>query len=328
MDGPASQSYANVKVLVTGATGFIGRWVTRALVAEGASVAVVAREPGRCDPDILPRIHVLQANLANPGELASAVSHFRPSIVFNLAGYGVARTERDEITSRHVNMHVVSEAIEAIQEEIGDEWRGPRLVQAGSALEYGSIQEPLDENAQPLPTTTYGQTKLAATTILQHARDEVSFPSVSARLFTVFGPGERSGRLFPTLVAAASTSRRIPLSIGTQSRDWVYVEDAAAALLRLGLVHSERILSGLHPFDAPAINVASGNLTSVREFVLAAAKALGIATSRLGFGDVPQLPEEMFHGPVPVARLQAALGWLPPADPAPGLARGAAVAAQ
>jgi nucleoside-diphosphate-sugar epimerase len=315
-------------VLVTGASGFIGRWVVRALIAEGATIAVVGRHPACLEPDVLARARAFPADLEHPGELASIIDQWRPSIAFNLAGYGIDRTERDEVVARHVNMHIVGEAIEALEDRIQDAWPGARFVQAGSALEYGSIQEPLDENAQPLPSTTYGQTKLAATTILQHARDEDRFPSVTARLFTVFGPGEHAGRLFPTLVGARATNERIPLSIGTQSRDFVYVEDAATALLKLGLVPAERLTGGMHPFDAPAINVASGNLTSVREFALAAAKILGIPESRLGFGDLPQLPEEMFHGPVPVARLQAALGWLPPADPASGLQRAAALATQ
>jgi UDP-glucose 4-epimerase len=321
-------SYRDVRVLVTGATGFIGSWVARKLLAAGASVAIVARAKKKVHPELAAKAKVFQHDLTNAGGFAAAVTNARPSIVFNLAGYGVARTERDDVTAHRVNMLAVGEAIEAIAMISGDSWEGARLVQAGSALEYGAIEEPLDENAQALPTTTYGQTKLAATTILCHARDEVRFPSVTARLFTVFGPGEREGRLFPTLQAAAKTDGRVPLSDGTQARDFIYVEDAATALLGLGLVSRDRLVGGMHPFDSPAINVASGNLTSVREFALAAAKQLGIDPSRLGFGDLPKLPEEMFHGPVPVARLQAALGWLPPADPADGLARAARAGAQ
>jgi UDP-glucose 4-epimerase len=313
---------------VTGATGFIGRRVARRLVDEGAKVAIVVRAKKRLDPHLAAQARVLNHDLTHAGGFASAIAESRPSIVFNLAAYGVSKTEKDDVTAHRVNMLAVGEAIEGIAMITGDAWAGARLVQAGTALEYGSIEEPLDENAQPLPTTTYGQTKLAATTIIQYARDEVRFPSVTARLFTVFGPGEREGRLFPTLLAAARGTGRIPLSDGTQSRDWTYVEDAATALLRLGLVPRDHLVSGLYPFDAPAINLASGNLTSVREFVLAAAKELGIDPGRLGFGDLPQLPTEMGHGPVPVCRLQAALGWLPPADPADGLARAAADAAK
>ena len=317
-------SYRDVPVLVTGATGFIGRRVALALADAGAKVAIVVRNRARLDSALAGRARVIEADLTHSGTMATAVAMVHPSITFNLAGYGVAKNERDDVTAHRVNMLAVGELIEALSGVSADEWDGARLVQAGSGFEYGAIDEPLDENAQALPTTTYGQTKLAATTLIHHARAEGGLPSVTARLFTIFGPGEREGRLFPTLADAAPAKDRIPLTPGTQSRDWVYVDDAAKAMLALGLVRREKLLSELHPFDAPSINLASGNLTSVRDFAIEAAKALGITESRLGFGDLPQPPEKICHPAVPVGRLKAALGWLPPVDPASGLARAAA----
>jgi nucleoside-diphosphate-sugar epimerase len=314
-------SYQGVRVLVTGGTGFIGRRVVAQLVAAGADVAVLARNPRKIDPATAGKIRVLEHDLTNPGELASAIAAWRPSITFNVAGYGVGRGERDDVTAHHVNMLAITEAVEAISALIDDSWGGARLVQTGSGFEYGAIEQSLDEKAQPLPTTTYGQTKLAATTILSYARDEAGFAGVTARLFTAFGPGEKPPRLFPTLLEARNGTGRIPLSIGTQARDWVYVDDAALGLLKLGLVPKARLTSGVHPFDTSSINLASGRLTTVREFALAAAKVLGIDPSRLGFGDIPLLSEDTKHGQVPVARLQAAVGWLPPPGPQSGLER-------
>ena len=125
----------------------------------------------------------------------------------------------------------------------------------------------------------------------------------------------------PTLIAAAETRARIPLSAGAQARDWVYVEDVARALLELAALDAAPILAARSPFDAPCLNLASGRLTSVREFVLRFAREFELDSTRLGFGDLPELAEEMHHPPVPVGRLGAALGWTPPNEPALGLAR-------
>jgi nucleoside-diphosphate-sugar epimerase len=152
----------------------------------------------------------------------------------------------------------------------------------------------------------------------------VQVPSVVARAFTVFGLGERPGRLVPTLLAARAARERVPLSSGQQRRDFVYVEDAARALVELAEQDGATLRSGRYPFDAPCLNLASGALTPVREFVLAFAEVFGIARERLGFGDLPPLLAEMHHPPVPNDRLRDALGWSPAPDPRAGLARMAA----
>jgi nucleoside-diphosphate-sugar epimerase len=117
----------------------------------------------------------------------------------------------------------------------------------------------------------------------------------------------------PTLVAAAAGDASvIPLTAGTQPRDFVYVEDAADAMLRLGV-------SAVGAGDI--VNVATGILRPVREFVECAADALGIARTRLQFGVIPERPGEMRHEPVRVTRLHALTGWLPTVAPAEGIRR-------
>ncbi|MGQ0734664.1 MAG: NAD-dependent epimerase/dehydratase family protein [Acidobacteriota bacterium] len=302
------------RAIVTGASGFIGRWVASALAARGALVFGVVRDRSR-------RLGVLGddwaevivRDLAVPDSAAATIRDVRPDIVFNLVGYGVAKHERDHEVRLRTNVGVVTEILEALQ-TVSSEFHGPRLVQAGSALEYGRTDGVLDEMAVARPFEEYGRTKLTATLAVDDARRSRGLPGVTARLFTVFGPGERPGRLFPTLVDSAQSRGRIPLSMGTQRRDWTYVEDAAEGLLRLASLPAERVLSCEWPFDAPSINLASGRLTSVADYARLVAMEFGVATDRLGFGDLEQAADEMQHEPVPVRRLLAATQWCPPDD--------------
>jgi nucleoside-diphosphate-sugar epimerase len=288
---------------VLGASGFVGRWVVRALVARGAEVVAQVRHPARLPAAFARGAEVRAYDLAPRGAARELVARVHPGVVLNLAGYGVAKDERDEAGYRRINAELSHELVRAL--EARNEGPGLALVQLGSALEYGRSAD-LDERAEAQPYEPYGRTKLAGTQRLASARGRV--PSVVARAFTVFGPGERTGRLVPTLLAARATSGRIPLSDGAQRRDFVYVEDVARAL------DPATVRGGRYPFDAPCLNLASGALTPVRDFVLALADELGIARERLGFGDLPPLPEEMHHPPVPVERLRAALGWSPSPD--------------
>ena len=309
-------SIAGHRALVLGASGFIGRWVVRELAGRGAHVLAHARGAERPGPG---QRELFTADLTAPGTVGALVERARPDVVFNLAGYGVAKDETDEALLARLDVECVRELAAALRDTRSD-WAGQRLVHPGSALELGPRPSDLDERAPCRPDTSYGRAKLAATELLAEERAR-GLASLTARAFTVFGPGERDGRLVPTLLAARKTDGPIPLSAGTQARDWIYVEDVGRALVDLAELPAARTLALRYPFDAQTLNLASGALTPVREFVQALAAEFSIARERLAFGELGGLPQEMFHPPVPVERLRQALGWTPARDPALGLAR-------
>jgi nucleoside-diphosphate-sugar epimerase len=104
----------------------------------------------------------------------------------------------------------------------------------------------------------------------------------------------------------------VPLSDGQQRRDFTYVDDVADGLLRLGLCR---------PVAGTTLNLATGKLHSVRDFVQIAARVLRIPDRQLEFGALPPRPEEMAHEAVAVDRLRAALGWVPDTTIEEGVAR-------
>ena len=133
---------------------------------------------------------------------------------------------------------------------------------------------------------------------------------LTARLFTVYGPGEHPGRLLPSLLDAARDGKDLDLSSGKQERDFTYVEDAAEGLLRLGLASAA---------PGEVINLATGKLHSVRHFATEAARLLNIRTDRLHFGAMPDRTDEMHHKPVNNRRLMTLTEWIPDTDIASGI---------
>lgn len=312
-------SYRGVRVLVLGATGFIGRWVARKLVQQEARVYLTVRDAARVQ-EVFRRYaiqaEILPLDLDDRSAISGAVEKARPSITFNLAGYGVDPLETDREAAYRINARLVAAAAEAVSQQKDLQWPGQHLIQAGSTAEYGAIGGNLSEDSHPQPTTLYGQSKLAGTQALERCSQNLGINALTARLFAVYGPGERLGRLLPQLLRTAQTGETLELTTGEQLRDFTYVEDVAEGLLRLGLAEAD---------PGTVVNLATGKLTSVRRFVETAAGVLNIPSQCLQFGAIPRPQREkdwdMEPVPVSVQRLQQLTGWLPATDVPEGIAR-------
>jgi UDP-glucose 4-epimerase len=309
-----ADTYRGVPALVLGGSGFIGAWTARALAGRGAAVTVAARDPARAAAVLgaaCRDVAVVPADLTHPESIDALIDAARPAIVFNLAGYGVDASERDPRVMAALNTGVV-EALCSRMARVSDEgWHGLRLVQAGSALEYGPAKGTLREDMPVNPTTEYGRTKLQATRAVALGAAS-GLRGVVARLFTVYGPGEHPHRLLPALMRTARAGARLALTSGRQPRDFTYVEDVADGLLRLGASHAA---------PGTIVNLATARLTTVREFVETAVGVIGIDPSLLDFGVLPEREEETWHDEADVSRLRELTSWTPPTSLADGIRR-------
>jgi nucleoside-diphosphate-sugar epimerase len=313
--------YRDVRVLVTGASGFIGRWVWRLLADARADVWVAGRNVAaleRVADEQAIAGQFLEADLAIPGTCASLHARVRPSITFHLAGYGISRGEHDPAMAHRINAELPEEmALAALGVAIDDGWGAVRLVNVGSVFEYGSVQGPVTEDRLAAPATLLGRSKLEGTRRLERRAATEGFPAVTARVCAAYGPGERPHRLLPSLLRAARTGESLPLTAGEQERDFVFVRDVAEALLRLGR---------LGPAPQGVVNLGTGMTCSVRAFVEAAIEVLGLDPGQIRFGALPYREDEVWQGRVEVSRLQLLLEWLPPTSVPAGIRRTRALA--
>jgi nucleoside-diphosphate-sugar epimerase len=301
-------SYRGIRAAVLGASGFIGRWVARTLSSRGAKLYLLVRDESAAEKVFSQygiRGSVSELDLADGAEVKRVLKKIRPSITFNLAGYGVDPSERDEQTSYQINAHLVETAGKAVVEIRDSNWPGQSMVHVGTALEYGIISGDLNEESSPHPTTVYGKSKLAGTKAFAALCRNHQMKGLTARLFTVYGPGEHPGRLLPSLLHTARNGIPLDLTSGNQKRDFTYVEDISEGLLRLGLVKT---------LPEPIVNLATGRLTSVRSFAQIAAKILRIPSDSLKFGILPNRDSEMEHSEVRIDRMLQLTGWIPPTD--------------
>ena len=310
----ALEPYRGKAVLVLGATGFVGRWVCRLLSRCGADLTMAARDPEALAS--VARAYRLQGrsvtvDIADPDAVPELIRQCRPVVTFNLAGYGVDPSERRPDLMSRLNVDLPVELAQCVaRERTPDGWRGLALVQAGSAFEYGVLQGFITEESEPQPNTPYGEAKLEATRRIRDVGETEGLPVATARLTTVYGPGEHPHRLLPSLLRTAETGDSLELTSGEQERDFTYVEDAALGLLRLGTVSA---------VPGAVVNLCTGRRMPVKDFVMTAAAALGLREDQIRLGALTYRTDEVWQGPLSTDRLEGLLGWKPATTPAAGV---------
>jgi nucleoside-diphosphate-sugar epimerase len=276
------------RVLVTGASGFIGRACVGPLVARGFEVHAVSARPPR-DPD--PRAAWHRHDLLAAGEAERLVDAVRPTHLLHMAWYAVPG--KYWTAPENTDWAAASTALAQAFARAG----GRRFVGAGTCAEYAPSDRPCDERTTPLaPTTLYGASKQAVrAAVAALATDR--FSSAWGRIFFLYGPHEDPSRLVPSVINALLDGREARCTAGTQVRDFMHVDDVGDAFA--ALVASE--VEG-------AVNIASGRPVRVADVVASIARQMnGERLVRFGARPIPE--GELPSIAAATARLREEVGW-------------------
>lgn len=204
-------------VLVTGATGFIGKHLCRQLVLLGANVHGVARSVGEMDF----ACQQWSVDLGDLDAVKNIMSEIKPQVVYHLAGLVTARQECDLVLPMlEANLLGTVNLLLAL-DGVGCE----RIVVAGSSEEKGTGPEG--------PGSPYAAAKLAATQYALMFQRVYSMPVTVAQFFMGYGPGQGVGKLIPYIIDNLLLGKVPEISSGTRVCDFVYVFDLVRGLLKM-----------------------------------------------------------------------------------------------
>jgi UDP-glucose 4-epimerase len=292
------------RVLITGASGFIGRHVVEMGQAAGVDIHTLSRHS--IDK---PGITSWTGNLTDDNRIAEIITNLRPDGILHLAAGGVAYgtgKAPDLLRVNTVGLAVLLETVTSLQLQ-------PSIVIAGSGFEYAPQNRPLKETDPIAPPSAYGLSKAASTLLAQLYATQL--PITILRLFSIYGLGEKEPRLTPYIIAQAQRGQPVEITPGEQLRDYTYVKDVAQAFWRALMIPPDNQ-------QLRVLNVASGQAITLRDFIQAIANELSRhhITTDLRFGAKPYRPNELMNYTADISKLQDHLNWLPTTSLQQGLA--------
>lgn len=297
-----------MRILLTGAGGFVGSYAARRLLADGHELALLLRP--RSNPwrirDILLRTQVIAGDMKRLSSVRREIKDFRPDTVVHCAWQGVGNGARND-AAQDANIVAALELVNLAARAGARHWIG-----IGSQAEYGPCSMRITEDFPTRPTTRYGQAKLATCREAGKLCDELGMRFSWLRLFSTYGPGDDPAWLIPYLAGILLRGERPVVTAGEQLWDYIYISDVAAAIACV--VERE---------DARGIfNLGSGTTATIRS-IIEQVRQLIDPRLPIGFGEAPYRPDQVMHLEADVSRL-AALGWRPQVELAEGLEKAVA----
>ncbi len=279
------------RVLVSGATGCIGRHCLPSLSARGYEIHAVSSRP-RLGVESYAKWH--QVDLLESRQIPDLLSRVQPTHLLHLAWYMVP----GESATSSANYRWVQASLELLRQFC--EHGGKRVVMAGSSFEYDWNYGYCSEFTTPkVPSTFYGVCKDALHSLVDAYSKHTGLSSAWARIFFLYGPHEHPERLVPSVIRSLLRGEPARCSHGNQIRDYLHVQDIADALVAL-----------LESSILGPVNVASGQPIALKDIVYKVAQKIG-REDLLHLGALPSRPNDLPLVVADIGRLSDELAWKP-----------------
>lgn len=267
------------RVVLTGATGFIGSYLAEALVAQGYEVVALRRNSSDAW-----RVAAVADQLTwvstDAADWPQQLQALRPDYLVHSAWLGVGVGQRDDWPSQVQNLTFTMQLLQAVQHA-----GLKKVVMLGSQAEYGAFEGRIDESHPTLPTAAYGAVKVATLQLVRAFCEAHSIEWYWLRVFAVFGPRE-DAHWFVSFVAASLLRQQPPDLTGCEQRyDYLFAKDLARAI-----VQTLSAAAG----HSGSYNISANRATGLREIVDTLA-ALTHSAAGANYGALPYRPGQVMH---------------------------------
>lgn len=290
------------RVIITGATGFVGANLARRLLRDGHELHLLVREnytPWRIE-SIRADVQIHEIDLSDADKLNGVVKQIQPDWIFHLAAYGAYSSQTNIHRMIETNITGTVNLVEACL-KTGFE----AFVNTGSSSEYGYKDHAPSEKEWLEPNSHYAVTKASATLFCRYMALSRNVRLVTLRLYSVYGPFEEPTRLIPTLIIHGLRGELPTLVNANVARDFVYVEDVNEAYLHA--------VSRIEQETGAVYNIGTARQTFMGDVVAMAQKKMKITAEPL-WGSMQDRNWDTEVWVADNKTAQESLGWKPRYD--------------
>ncbi|MGC4063801.1 MAG: NAD(P)-dependent oxidoreductase [Polyangiaceae bacterium] len=287
------------RVLITGAAGFIGAWVSRRLTESGARVIATDYKTGRENGS-----SIVQCDLDVEGDTAKLATLGRFDTIVHLA-WPLPRLEDTSL----LEPEVLAPSNQVVRLLELARTQGAAFVFASTAMVYGRNRTPFQESMGLAPSTPYAYAKAVSELAVLYYHSRYGVPYTIVRPSVIYGPGQRGRMFVPSLVAALVRGDEFPMTNGEQRRDFLHIDDLADLFVKA--VEKREC--------AAIVNAGSGvgvPLCEVATFV----QDMTFSRGRALFGAVAHREVELWDYSLDIERARRIFDWSPKTSLRNGLA--------
>ncbi len=256
------------RIVVTGATGFLGRNLVEELLHLGEEVIVIVREPDKIPNSWKKRVTILKGSL---NDLITLETDLDAEIFYHFAWAGTSGPERADYNLQIQNISAACGAVE-LAERMGCK----RFVYAGSIMEYETQAYIPSAGAKPGKASSYSIAKMAGDYFAKTIATNKGIEYINVLISNIYGIGEYSARFLNTTIRKMLNQETLLLSSGNQMYDFIYISDAVRMI----------IYAAEHGEKNAEYYIGNREQKTLKSFVLIMKEILG-SNSELKFGAYP-----------------------------------------
>jgi nucleoside-diphosphate-sugar epimerase len=283
-----------MRVFLTGATGFIGRYVLKHLEKEGYNILLLTRASKENISSIIKskKVDIVSGNLSDINKWKDKLIQFKPEVTIHLAWEGIPDYGvKTSIKNLKYGLDLFEELAEI---------ECKKIICTGSCWEYGQNQGKVSEDFPIRPSNAFTAAKNALYWLGREIAKESNVIFIWTRLFYVYGPGQRENSLIPYIIKCVKEGKELKIKIPSARNDFIYVEDVAKAIVA--------ILENCN--QSTVYNIGSGYSTSIQDIIK-------IAYSKLNLQYKPK--DKVFKSDNPpfdtfwanISKIKKEIGWEP-----------------